>query len=100
MSENPQIQVTDAFGVHMRWPDEGAPASMGICTERCPECDGAGQVERYIPPVCVGEPQPGEWAWETCGFCDGKRYVEQWEARQWRRDHAAPADTKPRSLFR
>lgn len=71
---NPQIQVNDAFGVHLHWPDEGqpsislAPASWdGATFVTCPHC--GGQQVIYHPPVCVGEPQPEEW--EPCPLCDG-----------------------------
>lgn len=76
--ENPQIQVEDAFGVHMHWPIEhdtsdsiipaGAPHGYFAT---CPHCRGLGW--REVWPVCVGEPQPAEQA--PCELCEGEGEV-------------------------
>jgi hypothetical protein len=77
MSENPQTQVADAFGVHLHWPDEGTPRPLSASATHigCPLCGMLGV--KYLAPVCVGEPQPSEE--QPCLLCEGETWVSMAE---------------------
>ena len=58
---NPQIQVCDAFGVHMQWPDEGEPPVSfapelwdGLYFVTCPHCNGKRVADGKVCAVCDG----------------------------------------------